>query len=65
MTKKYFTTEQISNKYDKLTNKQKIEVLYSAIDYMQQYNGRTNFLCIALAMGYDNFHGDDNTWFKK
>jgi hypothetical protein len=64
MATKYFTTEQISNKYDKLTNIQKIEVLYNAIGYMEQYNGRTKFLCIALAMGYDNFDGDNNTWFK-
>ena len=62
---KYYTSEQISNEFEKLTKDEKIRVLYNAIDYMQSYNGRSKFLCIAMAMGYDNYEGNINTYTKK
>jgi hypothetical protein len=43
-----------NNKYNQFTLKKKIW-FYDAIDYMQSYNGETDFKCIALAMGYDNY----------
>lgn len=63
MEKKY-TSEQIQNKYDRLSLKKKNKILYEAIDIMNQYNGRTRFLCIAMAMGYENFEGNDDTYTK-
>jgi hypothetical protein len=42
----------------------KIQVLYEAIDNMQTYNGRSRFLCIAMAMGYDNDEGLSDTYTK-
>jgi hypothetical protein len=39
-------------------------ILYDAIDYMQSYNGRNRFKCI-VAMGYDNYEGENNTYFKR
>jgi hypothetical protein len=33
--------------------KKKAEILMDALDYMQQYNGRSKIQCIALAMGYE------------
>lgn len=65
MAVKYYTSEEISKKYAALTLKEKNEVLYEAIDYMQSYNGRSRFLCIAMAMGYDNDEGDDKSYFKR
>jgi len=65
LMEKYYTSEQISKEYTALSKDKKIAVLYSAIDYMQQYNGRTRFLCIALAMGYDNIEGKSNTYIKR
>jgi hypothetical protein len=65
MKKKFYTTNQILTKYEKLSLKKKIEVLDEALDYMQQYNGRSKLKCIALAIGYDNYEGEDNTWFQK
>ena len=62
---KYYTSEQISNEFEKLTNDKKISVLYDAIDYMQSYNGRSRFLCIAMAMGYDNYEGRSDTYTKR
>jgi hypothetical protein len=62
---KYYTSEEISNKYNSLTLKKKNMILYDAIDYMQSYNGRSRFKCIALAMGYDNYEGENNTYFKR
>ena len=63
--KKYYTNEQISRKYSALGLKQKNRVLYEAIEYMSQYNGRSRFLCIAMAMGYDNTQGDNKSYFKR
>ena len=61
---KYYTSEDIQKEFSKLTKDKKIEVLYEAIDIMQSYNGRTRFLCIAIAMGYDNYEGENNTYTK-
>lgn len=61
---KYVTSEDISKEYSKLSLEKKNEVLYEAINYMQSYNGRTRFKCIAMAMGYDNIEGENNTYFK-
>jgi hypothetical protein len=62
---KYYTSEQISNEFEKVTKDKKISVLYDAIDYMQSYNGRSRFLCIAMAMGYDNYEGGSDTYTKR
>jgi hypothetical protein len=59
---KYYTAEQISSKFEQMTKDEKIKVLYGAIDFMQSYNGRSRFLCIAMAMGYDNFEGKSDTY---
>lgn len=65
-TKKiYYTSEEISKKYAALSLKEKNEVLYESIDYMQSYNGRSRFLCIAMAMGYENYEGDNKSYFKR
>lgn len=61
---KFYTSEQVQEKYNKLTKDEKIEVLYEALNYMQQYNGRTRFLCIAIAMGFDNDEGDNKSYYK-
>ena len=65
MKDKYYTSAQITNEYNKLTKDKKMSVLYDAIDYMQQYNGRSKFLCIAMAMGYDNYEGGSDTYTKR
>ena len=65
METKYYTGEEISKKYAALSLEEKNEVLYEAINYMQAYNGRSRFLCITMAMGYDNYVGDDKSYFKR
>ena len=60
-----YTEEQIEKEYDLLSYKQKNEILVVAIDYMQQYNNRSKFLCIAMAMGYINHEGESNTYIRK
>lgn len=62
---KYYTAQEVSDKFQKLTKDEKINVLYEAIDYMQSYNGRSKMTCIALAMGYDDRIGDNKSYFKK
>ena len=65
METKYYTSEEISKKYAALSLKEKNKILYEAIDNMQSYNGRSRFLCIAMAMGFDNYEGDDKSYFKR
>lgn len=59
---KFYTHAYIMEKYAKLSKNEKIDVLYEAIDIMHQYNGRSRFTCIAMAMGYENFLGLYDTW---
>jgi len=62
---KYYTSSHVSEAYAKLTDKERVEVLSQALDYMSQFNGRSRFLCIAMGMGYDNYEGETNTYFKR
>lgn len=63
-TVRFYTGEEVSAIYGKLKCTEKIKVLYDAIDYMSQYNGRTRFLCIAMAMGFRNDEGDNKSYYK-
>ena len=51
---KIFTDEQIWNMFEK--KRDKVNILFEALDFMQQYNGRSKTQCIGLAMGleYEN-----------
>ena len=62
---KYYTHNQIAKEFSKLTQVKQIETLYEALDYMQQYNGRTKMLCIAMALGYENHEGRSDTYMRK
>lgn len=62
---KYYKYRHIQDIYDKLTSKEKVSILWEALDYMQQFNGRTPFYCVALALGYENFEGENDTYTKK
>lgn len=64
MTTKYYSSSEIEAEYNKLSAIKQVNILWVALDYMQQYNGRAKFKCIALAMGYDNYEGLQNTYFK-
>tara|TARA_R110001592_G_scaffold162601_1_gene396191 strand:+ start:2958 stop:3152 length:195 start_codon:yes stop_codon:yes gene_type:complete len=59
-----YTSEQIQTEFNNLTKDKKIEVFNGALSIMQQYNGRSKFLCIAMAMGYENWEGENNTYTK-
>lgn len=61
---KYFTETQIRVEFAKLSRLKKIDILWDALSYMKQYNGRSRFLCVALAMGYNNIEGDLKSYFK-
>lgn len=40
--------EKVQNKFYKLSKNKKILVLWEALSHMQQYNGRSEWECIAL-----------------
>ena len=43
--------DALLKRYHRLCDKSKVEVLLEALEYMQQYNGRTISDCIVLAQG--------------
>lgn len=61
------STEEVLDKFNKLSAKKRAEILYDALDYMQQYNSRTKETCICYAMGYSVFMDDEGeqVWKKK
>jgi hypothetical protein len=61
---KNYTSKNIQDEFINLTKDEKIIVLYKALDFMQMHNNRSRFLCIAMAMGYDNWEGDSDTYVK-
>ena len=63
--KTYYSTDQIHKEFINLPDHRKIEVLYEALGFMQQYNGRSRWTCITLAMGYENPEGESGTYVKK
>lgn len=56
--------DEIMVSFYKKSAKIQTEILWAALDYMNQYNGRTKWLCVAMAMGYDNNEGENSTYFK-
>jgi hypothetical protein len=61
----YYTAMQIDEEFDNLSCEDKISILYEALGHMQAWNGRGKFMCIALAMGYDNDEGGRDTYYKQ
>jgi len=61
----YFTSTTIQEEYDALSQDNKIIVLKNAIGHMQVHNGRSQFLCIAMGMGYENYEGEMSTYTKR
>jgi len=51
METKLVTKNEFWKEYNKLSDAEKIKVLYEALEYMQSYNGRSKSTCIAMAMG--------------
>lgn len=52
MEKKVFTRNEMINKFETLTSEKKVYIMWGALDLMNQYNGRNNYECIFMAMGY-------------
>ena len=61
---KYYDTTYIWKEYEKMSAVKKVAVLWSALDYMEEYNGRSKTTCLAMAMGYKNIEGDSFSYFK-
>lgn len=62
MEDKYYTLDEIKKEF--ATKKDKVSILWDALDYMQSYNGRSRWYCVALAMGYENTEGGNDTYTK-
>jgi hypothetical protein len=61
---KYYTNNEILMEFNMLNDKQTVSVLYDALNYMEEYNGRSKFTCIAMALGYKNTEGEADKWQK-
>lgn len=62
-TKEIITLDELNELYNKKRNK--VEILWEALDYMQQYNGRSKVDCVALALGYEDTEGLAKYFYKK
>jgi len=65
MAQKTYTSQDFVDKYNALKCKEKTKVLYDALDYMQEYNGRSKLDCVILAMGYKVHNEDEDTYTKR
>ena len=61
----YFNQNQINQEFMELTPNARVEVLMDALNYMKQHNNRSRILCIALAMGYQNYEGREDSYYKE
>ena len=52
--------EYIAKKLSRKTKSEIFDTMMEALDMMQQYNGRTRWQCIAMALGYEK-EVKDNT----
>lgn len=43
----------VIEEFYELSGGEQVKVLWDALDFMQQYNGRSRYDCIILAMGYE------------
>ena len=57
--------DEIVEVYYKLDCSSKVKILLEAMEYMQQYNGRSKSECIALSMGYYQIYEDDEEYWVK
>lgn len=64
MPKYAYTSQELYEKYVKLPSAQKVNILFRALDYMEQFNGRSKIDCIILAMGYVLRPGEDDSYRK-
>ena len=61
---KTFTQQELMNLFNSQPASTKVGILLSALDYMQQYNGRSKADCIIYAMDYRDMDGSNDTFIK-
>ena len=64
MAKQVWTSEELIDKFVKLTKDEKISILYEAIGIMQMANWQSRSRVIFRAMGYNDTEGDGKEWRK-
>jgi len=62
--KKFYTTNEITAEYLKLSNKRKVEILENSLSLMEQSNSRTQLATIIISMGYKPSEEKTNLWEK-
>jgi len=55
-----YTLAEITQEFMQLPLPQQCSMLFNALDVMQAYQGRSQFICIALAMGYHIIASSDD-----
>lgn len=61
----YIKLDTIIKEYEKLSTLAQNNILWSALSIMESYNGNSQWHCVAMAMGYSNEIGSQDTWIKK
>jgi len=62
---KTYAEKELCEVFNKFTLNEQIQILYTALDVMQEHNSRSKSTCIFMAMGYENYEGDKDTWTKE
>jgi len=65
MIRKEYDEAHIRNEFNKLTPSEKVQVLYNALGHMQEYNGRSKIMAVAMGMGYASYDIDFKTYYVK
>lgn len=62
MKNKTFTRDEMILKFESLSYRSKTNILWYALDLMQQYNGRSKYECVFMVMNYQE--DDNGMWHK-
>lgn len=57
----YISVVDIEKHISSLSNGEMYDLMWNALDFMQQWNGRSKFECICMALGYEVVEMDDGS----
>lgn len=61
---KTFTTDEMMDRFNKLSAPKKVEVLQAALSEMQSYNGQSESTVICKGMGYRQIQLNGGDWVR-
>lgn len=56
--------KEVQMHWNSKTPQEKVSILWEALDFMSQYNGRSRFDCVAYTMGFKKDSEEDDKWCR-